>query len=193
MKLIIGLGNPGKEYRFTRHNIGFLVLDRWSDHRGLVFQKETDYDVLRWKNNLVIKPTTFMNCSGQALRRLLKKYHNIEDILVIADDIYLPFGEIRIREKGGDGGHNGLKSIIEVLNTQEFKRMRIGIQQPEQQNLRDYVLSEFSEDESKTLEKLLDEVAKLVDLFLSRDYQVMADAYSQYKKTYSGKSKTGIE
>ncbi len=193
MKLIIGLGNPGKEYRFTRHNIGFLVLDHWAENRGLVFQKESDYDFIRWKNNLIIKPTTFMNCSGQAIRRLLNKYHNLEDILVIADDIYLSFGEIRIREKGGDGGHNGLKSIIEVLNSQEFKRMRIGIQEPAQQSLRDYVLSEFSAEETQMLEKLLDEVTKLVDLFLSRNYQVMADAYSQNKKTYSGKSKTGIE
>jgi peptidyl-tRNA hydrolase, PTH1 family len=193
MKLIIGLGNPGNEYRFTRHNIGFLVLERWADHRGLIFQKESDYDFIRWKNNLVIKPTTYMNCSGQAIQRLLQKYRTIEDILVIADDVYLPFGEIRIREKGGDGGHNGIKSIIDVLNSQEFKRIRIGIQEPEGQKLRDYVLSEFSEEESKTLEKLLDEVAKLVDLFLSRDYKVMADIYSQNKKTYSGKSKAGIE
>jgi peptidyl-tRNA hydrolase, PTH1 family len=193
MKLIVGLGNPGNEYRLTRHNIGFLVLDRWAVLRGLVFQKETEYDVIRWKNNLVIKPTTFMNNSGQAIRRIMCKHQNIEDILVIADDIYLPFGEIRIREKGGDGGHNGLKSIIDVLNSQEFKRMRIGIQEPEKQKLRDYVLSEFSSEETRELEKLLDEVTKLVDLFLCRDYKIMADAYSQYKKTYSGKSKTGIE
>jgi peptidyl-tRNA hydrolase, PTH1 family len=193
MKLIIGLGNPGKEYQLTRHNIGFLVLDRWASRRGLIFQKDSDYDFIRWKNNIIIKPTTYMNCSGLAISKLLRKYKNIEDIFVIADDIYLPFGEIRIREKGGDGGHNGLKSIIEVLNSQEFKRMRIGIQEPKDKNIKEYVLSDFSEEETKTLEKLLDEVVALLDLFLSRNYQVMADAYSQYKTTYSGNSKTGIE
>jgi len=109
------------------------------------------------------------------------------------DDIYLPLGEIRIREKGGDGGHNGLKSIIESLNSQNFKRLRIGIQEPKDQGMKDYVLSSFSDEEAASLQSVLDEVVKMLDLFLARDYKAMADSYSQYKKTYSGTSNAGIE
>jgi PTH1 family peptidyl-tRNA hydrolase len=193
MKLVIGLGNPGEEYQNTRHNIGFLALDTWAKKRGLQFQREHDYLITRWKNNLVIKPLTYMNLSGLAVRRILHQYAQIEELLVIADDIYLPFGEVRLRKSGGDGGHNGLKSIIEVLQSQDFSRLRIGIQEPQQGALRDYVLSAFNTAEMAHLEKLLDEVSKLLDLFLVRDYKAMADYYSQHKKAYSGLEKTGVE
>ncbi|HNW99846.1 MAG TPA: aminoacyl-tRNA hydrolase [Candidatus Cloacimonadota bacterium] len=193
MKLIVGLGNPGNEYQYTRHNIGFMALDRWAEHRGLGFSRQRDYEYIRWKSNIVIKPQTYMNLSGLAVQHVLNQYKNIDDIIIIVDDIYLPLGEIRIREKGGDGGHNGLKSIIESLNSQNFKRLRIGIQEPKDQGMKDYVLSSFSDEEAASLQSVLDEVVKMLDLFLARDYKAMADSYSQYKKTYSGTSNAGIE
>ena len=130
MRLVAGLGNPGSGYRLTRHNVGFMVLDYLTKQRGLVFKKKKLYEFVADKDFLLLKPQTYMNRSGLAFTSVNTSYF-IDEMLVIYDDASLPFGEIRFRHKGSAGGHNGLKSIQENLGTNEFKRFRIGIGEPE--------------------------------------------------------------
>lgn len=157
-KLLVGLGNPGKKYSMTRHNIGFMVLDSLVEKAGQKFKTGKG----NWKEarlNLsghdirAIKPQTYMNLSGQAVQSICG-YYNIEpeQILVVCDDINLPVGKLRIRSDGSAGGHNGLKDIIANLGTDDFSRMRLGIDLPQQgEASENYVLRPFNEDERKTV------------------------------------------
>ncbi|MFH1218725.1 MAG: aminoacyl-tRNA hydrolase [Candidatus Peregrinibacteria bacterium] len=162
MKIIVGLGNIGPKYSKTRHNIGFMVLDELSKN----FEENTKLKSLISKKDdtLLVKPTTLMNRSGEAVQKVLHYYKETpENLTVIYDDIDLPLGEIRIREKGSAGTHNGMKSVIEHLGTENFKRIRIGIESrgklaPEQQDLASYVLSDFTKEELKTINKSMKEV-----------------------------------
>lgn len=137
MKCIVGLGNPGKKYDKTRHNAGFMVLDEWAERNNWSFsQKKFNglYTMERIDGEKVVllKPQTYMNLSGESLRPLMDYYDlDVEDILVIYDDLDLPPGKIRLRKKGGHGGHNGIRSIIDHLGTKEFKRLRVGVGRPE--------------------------------------------------------------
>ena len=159
MKLIVGLGNPGSEYQHTRHNIGFQILDLIENKvdKSFSFNSKLECFELKEKVNggniIFIKPTTYMNLSGNSLIKV-KNYFKIElkDILVLVDDINLPLGSIRIREVGSPGGHNGLKSIEAVLGTNQYKRVKIGCGQPNPDvDLKDYVLGRFSQTEQKIL------------------------------------------
>jgi len=163
--LIIGLGNPGKEYEWTRHNLGFMLIDKLADDERIVVKR-------RECNSLVgqgqvagvvtklAKPQTFMNLSGSAISCLLRKVESdapIKQLVVISDDLALPVGKIRIRERGSAGGHNGLKSIIAEIGTDEFIRLRIGIQ-PEHPlaDARRFVLDTFSRSELPVIEETLE-------------------------------------
>ena len=172
--LIVGLGNPGREYEKTRHNLGFMLVDllakrgqslvKREECRSLVGRTEIENQTVE-----LAKPQTFMNLSGEAVSCLVKKDdRSIEKMIVISDDLALPFGTIRVRPKGTHGGHNGLRSIIDCLGTQEFTRLRIGIQ-PEHplENTRNYVLSSFSVAEFETVDKILDESAKAIRSIIS--------------------------
>lgn len=161
--IIVGLGNPGKEYEYTRHNAGFLFLDRLS------VELNTDIKKLKYKalmgdvsinghRCLLVKPQTFMNNSGEAVREIASFYKiPPEKIIVIFDDISLPCGKLRIRRKGTDGGHNGIKSIIYHLNSDNFPRIKIGIgaKPHPDYNLADWVLSTFSKDDMEELKKAI--------------------------------------
>lgn len=130
--LIAGLGNIGAEYADTRHNVGFMTLDAWADAAGVTFQTQRYGDVaeisFKGRKLTLLKPSTYMNLSGNAVRYWMNKLNiPIENILVICDDLNLPFGTLRMRKKGSDGGHNGLKNIQELLGTQDYPRIRIGI------------------------------------------------------------------
>ena len=134
MKLIVGLGNPGKQYENTRHNVGFEVIDVMCQRHGITLKLDKNFDgyIGSYQNDnekiLVLKPTTFMNLSGQSVIKVASYFKvPIDDIIVIVDDINLDLGVLRLREKGSAGGHNGLKSIISHLGTNEFKRLRVGI------------------------------------------------------------------
>ena len=167
--LIVGLGNPGSEYAKTRHNLGFMLVDllasqlqtqvKRDECRSLIGRAEIDNQLVE-----LVKPQTYMNVSGEAVSGLLAKPdRSVERLIVISDDLALPFGSIRIRPKGSHGGQNGLRSIIDCLKTQEFTRLRIGIQ-PEH-TIRDaakFVLENFSKKETETLENILEESAKAV-------------------------------
>ena len=167
--LIVGLGNPGKEYEYTRHNTGFLTLDRLSveqntDIKKLKYKALYGDTVIGGHRCLLVKPQTFMNNSGEAVREFASFYKiPPEKIIVIFDDISLPCGKLRVRRKGSDGGHNGIKSIIYHLNSDNFPRIKIGVgEKPHPDyNLADWVLSTFGKDE---MEELMKAIQKAVDV-----------------------------
>lgn len=169
MILIAGLGNPGKEYENTRHNAGFLVLDTLAQKLGADLS-ERKYRALCGKaviggqKVILLKPQTYMNSSGESIRAAAD-YYKVppEDILVVYDDISLAPGQLRIRAKGSAGGHNGIKSIIAHLGTQEFPRVKVGIgEKPPRMDLADYVLGHFSSGEKKIMEEAAKEAADAI-------------------------------
>lgn len=168
MKLIVGLGNPGEAYRTTRHNLGFLALDRLADVAGISFDSKKKKAL--WgrgsylgEDVFLLKPQTFMNLSGEAVLYLASFFHiATEDVVVVCDDINLAYGAVRIRKSGSAGGHNGLKSLIASLGSEDFVRIRLGVgeRQDSQSDLADYVLSPFTADEMKLMPVYLDHVTK---------------------------------
>lgn len=173
MHLIIGLGNPGARYLSTRHNVGFMLADRLvSKRRGGRFKTSSSSLVSQIQSSdapvLVVKPLTYMNRSGFAVKELMKKY-NVEQhqILVAYDDVALPFGRIRMRSKGSSGGHKGMESIIQTLGSAELIRLRIGIdRQKKGTDLSDFVLTDFEEKETADLIPILDRSIEAIDTFL---------------------------
>jgi peptidyl-tRNA hydrolase, PTH1 family len=172
--LIVGLGNPGLQYERTRHNLGFMLVDllarqfqtqvKREECRALIGRAEIENQTVEF-----VKPQTYMNLSGESLGCLLKKSErNVEKLIVITDDLALPIGKIRLRPKGTHGGQNGLKSIINCLNTNEFIRLRIGIQ-PEHpiRNMSNFVLENFSKSELSTIEEVLEQSAEAVRAVIS--------------------------
>jgi PTH1 family peptidyl-tRNA hydrolase len=154
MKLIVGLGNPGKKYDGTRHNVGFAVVDALALGPGVgSFQERFDAEVAEWheqgEKNLLMKPQTFMNLSGRAVRAAVDFYRlEIADVLVVCDDLNLPLGKLRFRARGTHGGHNGLRDIQAHLGTAEYARLRIGVDAPdEHDDAVDHVLSRFRPSE----------------------------------------------
>ena len=168
MKLIVGLGNPGDEYNFTRHNSGFLALDFYAKVKNLNWEKHPKFDAiyLREGDKIFIKPQGFYNTSGIPVKAFLNFYKiPLENLLVICDDFNLDFGKLRQREKGSAGGNNGLKSIIKELKTDEFPRLRIGTGNDELRKKLgdiDFVLSRFTPEEKAQLPKLLKEVSSKI-------------------------------
>jgi PTH1 family peptidyl-tRNA hydrolase len=169
LKVVIGLGNPGDQYRETRHNVGWMVLDRLADRAGWVGKGRTkDASSVvggrfRSLDLLLVKPLTFMNESGIAVRKVLARERApLTEMLVVVDDFALPFGKLRFREGGGPGGHNGLKSIIGELESEAFSRLRVGIGAPDGRFI-DHVLTKFEPDERQRLDELLDAAADAVE------------------------------
>jgi len=167
MRIVVGLGNPGSRYAKTRHNVGWMVVDRLADRAGWGGGKERDASRVVWGrfdglDLELVKPQTFMNESGLAVRKVLARAHApLEDLLVVADDFALPFGRLRLREAGSAGGHNGLRSIIGDLDSQAFARLRVGIAEPSRDAV-DHVLSTFRPDELADLERVIDAAADAV-------------------------------
>ena len=177
MKLIVGLGNPGEKYSQTRHNIGWLFIDYLSKIYGIDVEKnKCDALVGETKVNgkkiILAKPLTFMNLSGNAVVKL-KKWYKVDnkDILIIFDDIDIPFGTFRYREKGSGGSHNGMKNIVQMLSTEEISRLRIGLGglKHEKQDMADFVLQKFKKDELKNLEDIFFEASKNVEEFIEKE------------------------
>jgi len=181
-RLVVGLGNPGKAYEKSKHNIGFICLDQYAKHNKLKFKKEPSFqaEVLIIGKDIIIKPKTFMNLSGNAVKAIADYYKILPtDILVISDDMDLPFAKVRLREQGGAGGHNGLKSIIASIGTGEFKRCRIGIDRNDSVEARDHVLSDFTKAEMKELMELTISISQLIDDFLNNQaFPVMMNKYN---------------
>ncbi|MDA3929214.1 MAG: aminoacyl-tRNA hydrolase [Prolixibacteraceae bacterium] len=170
--LIVGLGNIGEEYKNTRHNIGFRILDALAGASNLVFNINKRYGAIaeykfKGRTFILLKPATYMNLSGNAVRYWLQKEKiPLEHLLVIVDDLALPLGAIRVRGKGGDAGHNGLKHINEILGTNVYTRVRFGIGSEFNQGQQiDYVLGEWDEEEEKLMPERIDKVVQIIKSF----------------------------
>jgi len=173
--LLIGLGNPGREYKDTRHNVGFMLIDRIAvrlDARGMKVQSKAIVTTANYEERKLIlaKPQTFMNLSGQSVQGLAHFYKiPFANMMVLSDDLDIPFSTIRIRAAGGPGGQRGLSSILEKLGTKDVPRLRIGIGRPPgRMDPADYVLQNFSRDEMQTLSEVLDHAAEAVFAFVTR-------------------------
>ena len=182
--LIVGLGNMGKEYENTRHNIGFMILDALAKASNIVFRPKRYGDVaeMRLKNKelILLKPSTFMNLSGNAVRYWLQKEKiESENLLVIVDDLALLFGALRLKMKGGDAGHNGLNHIQNTLGTTNYNRLRFGIGNDFPQGYQvDYVLSPFSEEEQKSLPARIEIAGDMIKSFCLVGVQLTMTQYN---------------
>jgi peptidyl-tRNA hydrolase, PTH1 family len=184
MKLVVGLGNPGRKYAGTRHNIGFDVVDEIAARKGLDWEgAPADALIARWRAAVVllVKPTTFMNLSGHATRDLLHYFKvDLADLLVIVDEAQLDLGRLRTRANGSAGGHNGLKSCIEHLGTDQFARMRIGVGRGDaRRDLADHVLAKFDGDERPLVRDTIAKAADAVELFVSDGLEVMMNRFNR--------------
>lgn len=171
--LIVGLGNPGLEYEKSRHNVGFMVVDRFAEKMNAKWEKRKLYHFFEGKKGdspyLCIKPMTYMNLSGVAVSEALSSYgFSTEEVIVVHDDLDLPFGEVRIKKDGGDGGHKGIRSVIEAIG-KDFARIKVGIGRPqEKEEVIDYVLSPFSEEEWRELSPALEDAAFALEFILEK-------------------------
>ena len=185
MKLIVGLGNPGEEYQKTRHNAGFLLIDRLCEKLDLTLDKkkcQAHYGIYRHKDERIIiaKPQTFMNRSGAAVASLLKFYDiDVQDLIVIHDDLDLPLGKLRLRKQGSSGGQKGMASIIEQLGTSNINRMRIGIGKDKQIDTIDYVLGRFSPEDMQILDETFEKGADALIYSFDHDFELVMSRYNQ--------------
>lgn len=173
MYIIVGLGNPSREYAGTRHNIGFDAVTRLSDDYNIALNKKEHKalcgkGVIGGHKVLLVQPQTYMNLSGESVRRLVDYYKTEPDeLIIIYDDISLDVGKLRIRKKGSAGGHNGIKNIIAQLGTQEFSRIRVGVgEKPKGWDLADYVLGHFKREEEPLIREALEKTAKAVKVIM---------------------------
>lgn len=162
--LICGLGNYGKEYELTRHNLGYLVVDDLSEKLNLRLDEQVSNCIVGKKEGLVLcKPKTFMNLSGGPLRDLIRTLGiGPENLILVHDDLDLEFSEIRLRWDGGDGGHRGVRSVIENLNSRDFFRLKVGIGRPKKLSSEEYVLSQFSPEEMRELPEILNRASEAI-------------------------------
>lgn len=172
-KLIVGLGNPGPNYTWTRHNAGFMVLDRLAAETGIKVVKKNFSGLVgegefRGDRLILLKPQTFMNLSGRSVQGALHFYKlSLSDMLVIHDELDIAFGKVKLKEGGGHGGHNGLRSLQQCLGGGEFARLRVGVGRPVHGDPADYVLSPFRKDEIDSLPRLLDSLVELLELVIA--------------------------
>jgi PTH1 family peptidyl-tRNA hydrolase len=193
VKLIVGLGNPGRQYERTRHNVGFMVLDEIARRHGLQFASgQSDSWTARLRDAagaplaILAKPSTFMNLSGRAVSGLRGFYKiEIPDILIVTDDVNLPLGRLRARARGSEGGHNGLRSVAEQLGTLEYPRLRVGVGRGDaRRDLADHVLAGFDPDEQGDVERAVDLAADAAAVFV-------ADGIERVMNTYNAAPQAG--
>lgn len=181
MKLITGLGNIGEKYCFTRHNAGFMVLDKWALDNNASFREDKKLKcfITKLGENILIKPTTFMNLSGEAVRAAMDYYKiDVKDILIVYDDIALDLGRIRFRANGSDGGHNGIKSIIKHVGTKEFDRLKIGIGPQPNIPSENYVLQNFPKDKLPELKEVIKRADEAIEFYLDNGIQKAQNQYN---------------
>ena len=185
MKLIVGLGNPGKEYDNTRHNIGFIFIDDFAKSLNIRIDKKKfnglyNEVVINNEKVILLKPQTFMNLSGESVIKFINYYKiNIDDILIISDDLDLNFGKIRLRSEGSSGGHNGLNNIILHLGTNKFKRLKIGISCNKPIDTISYVLGKFSKEEKEIIDNTKSTINHLLSDFVSLDFEKLMSIYNK--------------
>ena len=185
MKLIVGLGNPGKEYEKTRHNVGFNIIDLYLKENKLKLDKEKfngkyTKTTINGEDVIFLEPQTFMNNSGESVSAIMKFYKiNINDILVIQDDLDMEIGKIKLKEKSSSGGHNGIKSIEEHLGTEDYKRLKIGISNNKDIDTKDYVLGKFSKDDREILENTYKTCIDIINDYLEMNFDLLMGKYNK--------------
>ena len=178
--LIVGLGNPGSDYANTRHNIGFMVVDEFIRRHNAVKLSSSSFcgELYKFQNHFLLKPLTYMNLSGESVIKV-KQFYKLEDVVVIHDDLDLPFGALRFKKGGGHGGHNGLKSIDAKIS-REYIRIRMGIGKPEHKGeVASYVLSPFNQTEQKCLPEWIEKSCDAVEFLLTHSLDDTRQKYSQ--------------
>ena len=185
MKLIVGLGNIGQKYTFTRHNVGFMLVDSIALNNGLTFRENSRLKcfTVNLRNGvddyMIIKPTTFMNLSGEAVRAVVDYYKiPIEDVLIVYDDLSLELGKIRFRPNGSDGGHNGIKSVIQHLGTKDIARLKIGIGPQPNLPSEVFVLQNFSKEELETLKGTLSTAKTAIECYFKEGIAVAQNKFN---------------
>lgn len=185
MKLIVGLGNPGKEYKNTRHNIGFNLLDSIAKKNNYLFNEDKKFNcemaetLINGEKVLIVKPLSFMNLSGTVVSKIRSFYDiGINDILVIQDDLDMEFGKIRIVYDSSSGGHNGIKNISECLGSQKYTRLKIGISNNKEIDTKDYVLGKFSKDDISYLENIYNKLDNIINDFINMDIDELKQKYN---------------
>jgi len=193
MKLIVGLGNPGREYTNNRHNIGFICLNHFARTQGIRFDKKqgrarTGMGEVAGSEILLAKPQTYMNLSGESVSRLVRKFNvDVNDLLVIHDDLDLPLGKIRIRHGSSSGGHKGIESVISCLESQDFTRLRVGTGRPtitpgaaeiSEADIIAYVLSDFTTEEKQIIGQVIPKVSEATLCFLSEGLTAAMSKYN---------------
>jgi peptidyl-tRNA hydrolase, PTH1 family len=186
MKLIVGLGNPGKQYDQTRHNVGFGVIDALADRLHLPldqakFKGIYGKGIVQGEKVFLLKPLTYMNLSGESIFAMMDYFQmDIDDLVVIYDDLDLPVGRIRLRQKGSAGGHNGIKSTISHLGTQEFNRIRVGINRPSNgMAITDYVLGRFTKEEQEMIKVAVERSADACEEWIKKPFLQVMNTYNQ--------------
>lgn len=186
-KVVVGLGNPGSKYQNTRHNIGWMVLDRLADRHGAAGRGKTRDASATARGRIgddeliLVKPLTYMNRSGEAMRKVMARERSpLADVLVVVDDMDLPFGRLRMKARGSAGGHNGLRSIIGELGTESFARLRVGIGKPSGGAV-SHVLGDFEHAEQRHLDLILDAAADAVELWVKAGPDVVANRWNGWK------------
>lgn len=187
MKLIVGLGNPGKEYEGTRHNIGFMILDHFAEKHSFSFNKEKFQGIYAeflcgGEKVLFLKPQSYINLSGEVISKYVNYFKiSIEDILIIHDDLDLDLGIFKLKPSGSSGGHNGLKNIELHLHTKYYKHYKIGISNNKNIDTKDYVLGKFSKEEQKVLQPVIDLSNDIIENFITMDFDLLMNRYNVRK------------
>ena len=185
MKLIVGLGNPGKEYENTRHNVGFSVIDNYVKKNNLgTFKQKYNGLYLKTKINgfdvIFLKPQSYMNLSGEVVRKFVDFYKiSVSDIFVVSDDMDLSLGNFKLKPSGSSGGHNGLKNIELYLGSNKYKRLKIGISKSEKKDVVDYVLGRFSASEQQILDSVRDKTVSIISDFFVDEFDVLMNKYNR--------------
>jgi len=185
MKLIVGLGNIGKEYENTRHNVGFMCIDKIAESFNVDFNKKKfngSYCEIFYKNEKVflLKPEKYMNLSGEVVKPFIDFFKiDVEDVLIISDDLDMPIGKIKLKYKGSSGGHNGLKNISKHLGTENFKRIKIGISNDKEYDTKDYVLGKFKKEEFDILNEILNQIPKIFEDYINLTFDNLMNKYNK--------------
>ena len=185
MKLIVGLGNPGKEYEKTRHNIGFNIIDLYLKKNDLTLDKSKfNGNYVKTKINdeevIFLEPQTYMNASGECVKKIVDFYKiDIDDILVIQDDLDMEVGKIKLKEKSSSGGHNGIKSIEQNLGTDNYKRLKVGISNDKNKDTKDYVLGNFSKEEREILDKSYEICVDIINDYFKMNFDLLMGKYNK--------------
>lgn len=184
MKLLVGLGNPGNEYKNTRHNVGFMVLDNWMNYHNYKFDKKKfngEYSLIKYQNEdvIVLKPLSFMNLSGTVVLSFVNYFKiNIDDILIVYDDKDIELGSVKLKKSGSCGGHNGIRNIIDNLKTDKFKRLKVGLSK-NNTDMVSFVLGQFSNVEKCKFDDVLKETNNILDDYFILSFDNLMNKYNK--------------